>query len=75
MSNFSTDPMAALQPLRQQIDMIDSQLVQLLADRAKITAQVGQVKQQHALPLYVPEREMALLKARRAQAEQVRGVR
>ena len=70
MSNFSTDPMAALQPLRQQIDDIDSQLVQLLADRAKITAQVGQVKQQHALPLYVPEREMALLKARRAQAEQ-----
>lgn len=70
MSDFSTDPMAALLPLRQQIDEIDSQLVQLLAARAKITAEVGRVKQQHALPLYVPEREIALLKARRAQAEE-----
>jgi len=64
-----TDPMAALAPLRQQIDQLDSQLVELLAARAKITAEVGRVKQQHALPLYVPERELALLKARRSQAE------
>lgn len=65
----NTDPMAALAPLRAQIDDIDSQLVQLLALRAKVTAEVGRVKQQHALPLYVPERELALLKARRAEAE------
>lgn len=62
------DPMAALAPLRQQIDQIDSQLVELLAARAKVTAEVGRVKQQHALPLYVPERELALIKARREQA-------
>ncbi|ALZ76235.1 bifunctional chorismate mutase/prephenate dehydrogenase [Rheinheimera sp. F8] len=62
---------AELAPLRQQIDAIDTQLVQLLAARAKVTAQVGQVKQQYALPLYVPEREKALLEARRAQAETV----
>ncbi len=66
----NTDPMAALAPLRAQIDEIDSQLVQLLAARAKVTAEVGRVKQQHALPLYVPQRELALLKARRAEAEQ-----
>lgn len=65
----NTDPMAALTPLRAQIDEIDSQLVLLLAARAKVTAEVGRVKQQHALPLYVPERELALLKARRAEAE------
>ncbi|WP_337881627.1 bifunctional chorismate mutase/prephenate dehydrogenase [Rheinheimera sp.] len=65
-----SDPMSALLPLRQQIDEVDSQLVQLLARRAQITAEVGRVKQQHALPLYVPEREQALLKARRADAEQ-----
>ncbi len=70
MTDISTDPMTALLPLRQQIDEIDSQLVQLLAARAKITAEVGRVKQQHALPLYVPERELALLKARRAQADE-----
>ena len=64
------DPMAALLPLRQQIDELDSQLVELLAKRAAVTAEVGRVKQQYALPLYVPEREQALIKARRQQAEQ-----
>ena len=64
------DPMSALLPLRQQIDQLDSQLVELLAKRAAVTAQVGRVKQQFALPLYVPEREQALIKARREQAEQ-----
>ncbi|MFN6971775.1 MAG: bifunctional chorismate mutase/prephenate dehydrogenase [Rheinheimera sp.] len=64
----NSDPMIALAPLRQQIDQLDSQLVELLAARAKVTAEVGRVKQQHALPLYVPEREAALLKARRDQA-------
>lgn len=64
-----TDPMTALAPLRQQIDQLDSQLVELLAARAKVTAEVGRVKQQHALPLYVPERELALIKARREQAK------
>ncbi len=61
---------AELAPLRSQIDAIDTQLVELLAARAKVTAQVGQVKQQYALPLYVPEREKALLEARRSQAQQ-----
>ena len=44
----------ALAPLREQIDSIDSQLVALLAKRAKVTAQVGKIKQQYALPVYVP---------------------
>lgn len=59
----------ALAPLRQQIDSIDSQLVALLAQRARVTAQVGKIKQQYALPVYVPEREQALLSARREQAQ------
>lgn len=58
----------ALAPLRQQIDSIDSQLVSLLAQRAEVTAQVGKIKQQFALPVYVPEREQALLSARCEQA-------
>lgn len=61
----------ALAPLRQQIDSIDSQLVALLAARAQVTAQVGVVKQQYALPVYVPEREQQLLAARRRQAMQL----
>lgn len=59
----------ALAPLREQIDSIDSELVALLAKRAQVTAQVGKIKQQFALPVYVPEREQALLSARRSQAE------
>ncbi len=56
--------------LRQQIDEIDSQLVELLARRAKITAEVGKYKSQVGLPIYVPEREAELIAKRRAEAEQ-----
>ena len=59
-----------LNQLRQQIDEIDNQLVELLAKRAKITAQVGQYKSQVGLPIYVPEREAELIAKRRAEAEQ-----
>ena len=59
----------ALALLREQIDSIDSELVALLARRAEVTAQVGKIKQQYALPVYVPEREQALLSARREQAK------
>lgn len=51
----TAEPMTALLPLRQQIDVLDSQLVELLAKRAAVTAEVGRVKQLYALPLYVPE--------------------
>ena len=56
--------------LRQQIDEIDGQLVELLARRAKITAEVGKYKSQVGLPIYVPEREAELIAKRRAEAEQ-----
>ena len=59
-----------LSVLRQQIDEIDSQLVELLAKRAKITAMVGKYKSQVGLPIYVPEREAELIAKRRAEAEQ-----
>lgn len=58
-----------LSELRQQIDGIDSQLVKLLAQRAEITAKVGQYKSQVGLPIYVPEREAELIAKRRAEAE------
>lgn len=66
----TAEPMTALLPLRQQIDVLDSQLVELLAKRAAVTAEVGRVKQLYALPLYVPEREQSLIKASRQQDEQ-----
>mgnify|MGYP004701319613 CR=1 FL=1 len=71
MTQMTSAAMDALAPLRQKIDEIDTELVRLLAARAQVTAQVGIVKQQHALPLYVPERESALLQARRLQAAEL----
>lgn len=60
------DPLA---PLRQQIDELDSQLVALLVKRLSITRQVGEVKSQIGLPIYVPSREADLIAKRRAEAE------
>jgi chorismate mutase/prephenate dehydrogenase len=59
-----------LDQLRVEIDAIDSELVNLLARRAKVTSKVGQYKSQVGLPIYVPEREAALIAKRRQQAEQ-----
>ncbi|WP_108651742.1 bifunctional chorismate mutase/prephenate dehydrogenase [Dongshaea marina] len=58
-----------LQKLRESIDAIDSQLVELLAKRLELVGDVGRVKSHHGLPLYVPEREASLLRERREQAK------
>lgn len=34
-----------------------------------MVSQVGKVKHQHGLPIYAPEREIAMLQARRLEAE------
>ena len=67
MSNTST---ASLEPLREQIDRLDQQLVELLAQRQRIVQQVAQVKHEHNLPTFHPAREENLISARRAQADQ-----
>ncbi|MGL4859812.1 MAG: bifunctional chorismate mutase/prephenate dehydrogenase [Enterobacteriaceae bacterium] len=62
---------AELTVLREQIDLIDQQLLQLLAQRLQLVAQVGEVKNRHGLPVYAPEREEQMLKARRLEAEKL----
>jgi chorismate mutase/prephenate dehydrogenase len=61
---------AQLDQLRERIDSIDKQLVELLAQRRQVIQQVTQVKQQHELPTFHPAREENLISARRAQATQ-----
>lgn len=61
--------MDTLNELRTQIDQVDRQLLQLLAQRLELVKQVGEVKHQQGLPIYVPEREAEMLNARRAEAE------
>lgn len=63
--------MAPLADLRHQIDEVDNQLLQLLAKRLDLVKQVGEVKHQYGLPIYAPERESAMLQAKRQAADQL----
>ena len=67
MADFSQQ----LNTLREGIDELDTQLVELLAKRNALTTQVGQVKAEAGMPVYVPSREKELIASRRAQAEAV----
>ncbi len=58
-----------LKDLRADIDEVDKQMVALLARRKELVARVGKIKNEHGLPVYLPEREAQLVAARRAEAE------
>ena len=50
-----------LQELRTKIDSIDREIVRLLNDRYDVVGKVGEWKRKRGEPIYVPEREKALL--------------
>ena len=50
-----------LQTLRQRIDTLDKQLIQLLNDRAEVVVQIGEIKRDDNVPVYSPERERSVL--------------
>lgn len=60
---------AELTALRDQIDEVDKSLLLLLARRLELVAEVGEVKSRYGLPIYVPDREAAMLNSRRNEAE------
>ncbi len=60
-----------LNQLRDQIDAVDKQILNLLSQRLALVEQVGEVKSQHGLPIYAPDREAAMLASRRAEAERI----
>src|SRR5476649_122584 len=62
---------AELNALRDQIDEVDKALLDLLSRRLNLVAEVGEVKSRYGLPIYVPEREAAMLASRRKEAEQL----
>lgn len=51
-----------LQPLREQIDAIDKQLLDLLNRRARLAQEVGHVKAETNAPIFRPEREAQILR-------------
>jgi chorismate mutase/prephenate dehydrogenase len=61
---------ATLAEYRSQIDVLDTQLVEMLAARQKVTQKIGTIKRANSLPIYVPERESSLIAKRRAQANE-----
>jgi len=51
-----------LKPLREKIDAIDAQLLDLLNQRAKVAQEVGHVKAETNAPVFRPEREAQVLR-------------
>ena len=67
------DPVAEeLLRLRMSIDNMDAALVHLLAERFKVTQQVGELKAAHGLPPADPAREAEQIARLRALAEDAR---
>jgi chorismate mutase/prephenate dehydratase len=51
-----------LKPLRQQIDDIDAQILELLSRRGRVAQEVGHVKAETNAPVFRPEREAQVLR-------------
>lgn len=51
-----------LKPLREQIDTIDAQILDLLNRRARVAQEVGHVKAETNAPVFRPEREAQVLR-------------
>lgn len=65
-----TDSSQRLTKLRSGIDELDAQLIDILAKRSALTSQVGEIKAETGMPVYVPEREAALIDKLRTLATQ-----
>jgi len=57
----SAEPSISLDDLRVRIDQLDSRLVELLNERAKLVVDVGTFKRGSGTPIYAPHREQAVL--------------
>ena len=55
--------MDKLKPLREKIDAIDQQILDLLNQRARVAQEVGHVKAETNAPVFRPEREAQVLRA------------
>ena len=73
-SPVEVDPQvqAELLRLRDSIDNMDAALIHLLAERFKITQQVGHLKAEHGLPPADPAREARQIARLRVLAEQAK---
>lgn len=61
----------SLTMLRQQIDRIDSELLELLAKRMRVARDIGRYKSEHSMPVVQPGRYNSLMEQRAAQADKL----
>lgn len=54
---------------RMEIDRIDEQIIELLAERERISMEIGRIKTEHDMPIVQPERYEETLKTRKSWAE------
>lgn len=67
MTSKEDELSASLRPLRDKIDAIDEQLLDLLNQRAAVALEVGEVKKRFGAAVFRPERELQVI----AQLQQV----
>lgn len=60
-----------LQKYREQIDMIDEKIIELIWKRMQISKSIGIYKQEHNLPALQSQRREEVLSDRLEQAEQI----
>lgn len=70
--SVESDPQAELQQFRNSIDNMDAALVHLLAERFRITQQVGILKAKHGWPAADPARETEQIERLRRLAREAR---
>lgn len=58
-----------LNVLRNQIDKIDQNILELLSKRLSLVSQIGEIKSHFGLFIYAPEREEKLVSCRRQEAK------
>lgn len=58
-----------LNALRDEIDDVDKLILSLIAKRQQLVSKVGEVKSQHGIPIYDPQRESEMVAKRRQEAE------
>lgn len=61
-STESAQASAGLQALRRKIDAIDTRLVRLLNERARLVVEIGKTKRATGTPIYAPHREAEVLR-------------
>ena len=55
--------------MRAHIDLVDREIVRLLAKRQQMSLEIGRVKAERGLPIFAPEREKELMEVIRKEAE------